>query len=166
MATYQEWQVSVSAAMEVETVRAASQLVHTLQAERGLSNGYLNGKAETLPEPLRQARAATDQAIAAFSAVAKHPAAQQEAQAVSALLARRGEIEQRRRPAPEVFTDYSNRIDGLFTLLANLGNQVGDLTFYHRRSAYWRYPVKKNLLVVSVGLSMAYWLPAVLPPQR
>lgn len=128
---YQEWQVSVSAAMEVETVRAASQLVHTLQAERGLSNGYLNGKAETLPEPLRQARAATDQAIAAFSAVAKHPAAQQEAQAVSALLARRGEIEQRRRPAPEVFTDYSNRIDGLFTLLANLGNQVGDLTFYH-----------------------------------
>ncbi|MGC0155617.1 methyl-accepting chemotaxis protein [Chromobacterium vaccinii] len=114
----------------------SSQLIHDLQAERGLSNGFLSGKAAALPEALNQARSASDKSLAAFqrqtdglSDDAIQTDAKETVRQLGELQALRGKVAERGVAPADAFGSYSKRIDGLIGLIANLAqaNSDGDL---------------------------------------
>ncbi|KMN35480.1 chemotaxis protein [Chromobacterium sp. LK1] len=120
----------------IQVAARSSQLIHDLQTERGLSNGFLNGHAASLPPPLQQARAVSDKDLAAFRDEAANHAASSLAGDLSALSGQldglaplRADVEKRATPAAEAFTAYSSRIDALIGLIAKLAqaNSDGDL---------------------------------------
>ncbi|MDH0340818.1 methyl-accepting chemotaxis protein [Chromobacterium haemolyticum] len=120
----------------IQVAARSSQLIHDLQTERGLSNGFLSGQAAGLPPPLQQARLASDKDLAAFRDEAANHAASSLAGDLSAVSSQldslsrlRADVEKRAMPASEAFAYYSIRIDALIGLIAKLtqANSDGDL---------------------------------------
>lgn len=120
----------------IQVAARSSQLIHDLQTERGLSNGFLSGQAAGLPPPLQQARLASDKDLAAFRDEAANHAASSLAGDLSAVSSQldslsrlRADVEKRAMPASEAFASYSIRIDALIGLIAKLtqANSDGDL---------------------------------------
>ncbi|WP_249604754.1 methyl-accepting chemotaxis protein [Chromobacterium sp. IRSSSOUMB001] len=120
----------------IQVAARSSQLIHDLQTERGLSNGFLSGQAAGLPPPLQQARLASDKDLAAFRDEAANHAASSLAGDLSAVSSQldslsrlRADVEKRAMPALEAFASYSIRIDALIGLIAKLtqANSDGDL---------------------------------------
>ncbi|AXE28699.1 chemotaxis protein [Chromobacterium phragmitis] len=114
----------------------ASQLIHDLQTERGLSNGFLSGQATAPPAPLQAARANSDKALAAFSSVSGELGDAKLNERLSSLNGKlqelgqlRGNVEKRGVSAPDAFSAYSSDIDSLIGLIARLAqaNNDGDL---------------------------------------
>ncbi|VEB44360.1 Nitrate and nitrite sensing [Chromobacterium violaceum] len=114
----------------------SSQLIHDLQTERGLSNGFLSGQAASLPPPLQAARANSDKSLAAFTAVSGELGDSRLSERLGALngqlqgLAQlRADVEKRGIAAPDAFSSYSKDIDALIGLIARLAqaNNDGDL---------------------------------------
>ncbi|WP_374554546.1 methyl-accepting chemotaxis protein [Aquitalea pelogenes] len=108
----------------------ASSLIHQLQAERGLSNGYLSKPGGSVPPELQAARQQTDSVLADFHAsLAQLPdAAQANAvdNQVHALLQGRGSIDSHGQPAAQMFTAYSDNIGQLIGLIAGLTGSSSD----------------------------------------
>ncbi|NHR05471.1 methyl-accepting chemotaxis protein [Chromobacterium haemolyticum] len=120
----------------IQVAAGSSQLIHDLQTERGLSNGFLSGQAVSLPPPLLQARSVSDKDLAAFRDEATNHVASNLAGDLSALSGQldglsqlRDSVEKRAMPAAEAFAAYSGRIDALIGLIAKLAqaNSDGDL---------------------------------------
>ncbi|POZ61890.1 methyl-accepting chemotaxis protein [Chromobacterium alticapitis] len=114
----------------------ASQLIHDLQTERGLSNGFLSGQATALPQALQTARANADKSLAGFaSASGEQGDARLDARLgalngqLQALAQLRADVERRGVAAPGAFAAYSKDIDALIGLIAGLAqaNDDGDL---------------------------------------
>ncbi|QEL56021.1 methyl-accepting chemotaxis protein [Chromobacterium paludis] len=107
----------------------ASQLIHDLQTERGLSNGFLSGKAGAPPPALQAARANSDKALARYAAAQADSGPDPQAGALNgqlqALGPLRADIEQRRIAAADAFAAYSRDIDSLIGLISGLA-QAGD----------------------------------------
>ena len=124
-----------------ELVAVASEsanLIDGLQAERGLSNGYLSGQGP-LPEKLKEARQKTDQSLAGLAGVVgtlptgELAASSQRVVAdVQSLLAKRAAVDSRGVAAAEAFAAYSQQIDAQLALLAGLGRatDAGDVIRY------------------------------------
>ncbi|MBX9299397.1 nitrate- and nitrite sensing domain-containing protein [Chromobacterium piscinae] len=114
----------------------SSQLIHDLQTERGLSNGFLSGQAAAPPPPLQAARANGDKSLAGFASASgelrdsrlKEPLDALNSQ-LQGLAQLRADIEKRGIPAPDAFAAYSKDIDSLIGLIARLAqaNNDGDL---------------------------------------
>lgn len=117
----------------VMVAKDATTLIDTLQAERGLTNGYLNGAATSVPAPLQQARGKADAALASFETTLQSldegEVRQLAGAAVAAskeLLAKRGAVDGKQTPAPEVFSAYTGQIEKQMSLLAGLGGSTND----------------------------------------
>ncbi|PXX50508.1 methyl-accepting chemotaxis protein [Aquitalea magnusonii] len=113
----------------------ASGLIHQLQAERGLSNGFLSTAGSSLPAELPAVRRQTDAALADFHAsLAQLPAATQAAtvdEQVHALLQGRAAIDTRSQPAGQMFAAYSDHIEQLIGLIADLAGSTSDTGLLH-----------------------------------
>ncbi|MFC3532439.1 methyl-accepting chemotaxis protein [Vogesella facilis] len=115
----------------VDVATLSSELIDSLQAERGLTNGYLSGQG-AVPEALTSARGKSDAALQAFSAQAgEHDGkvgslASDAAASVQSLLGKRGSIDGRSLPAPEVFADFTRSIEHLTTIAAALQSASDD----------------------------------------
>jgi methyl-accepting chemotaxis protein len=111
----------------VDLAGASSELIHTLQAERGNSLGFL-AQATPNPAPLASARSATDAKLAAFQSAnhahgwpqAVSRALTDSAQDLQNLATLRSKVDQRATPAPEVFAGYSGAIGHLIELATPL----------------------------------------------
>ena len=113
----------------------ASQLIHDLQTERGLSNGFLSSQAAAPAPALRTARADSDKSLAGLAA--DRPAADatlsEKLDALNGQLQDlpqlRADIERRGVAAADAFAAYSQRIDALIGLISGLAqaNNDGDL---------------------------------------
>ncbi|SCK29032.1 methyl-accepting chemotaxis protein [Vogesella sp. LIG4] len=116
----------------VDVAAQASALVDTLQAERGLTNGFLNGQG-AVPEALVTARGKSDAALQAFAAQASGRKGElgqhagEAASAVQTLLGKRGAIDSRSQPAPAVFADYSGNIERLIAITSDLAAGSDDV---------------------------------------
>ena len=109
----------------VDVAAASSELVDTLQAERGLTNGFLSGQGP-LPEALTTARAKADAALQAF--VTQTENSQSEAaNSVQALLGKRGSVDSRSVAAPEVFAEYTKNIERLIAITSDLAAGSDDV---------------------------------------
>ncbi|GGX88089.1 methyl-accepting chemotaxis protein [Vogesella alkaliphila] len=104
----------------------ASTLVDTLQAERGLSNGYLNGQG-ALPATLTEARTKADTALKALESTATTLPEGEVKQRVTTvaggvrgLLGQRGAIDGRSLAAPAAFAAYSQQIEAQIALVSSL----------------------------------------------
>ncbi|OHX13120.1 chemotaxis protein [Chromobacterium sphagni] len=115
---------------------SASQLIHDLQTERGLTNGFLSGKAASPPDALIQAQAQSDKDVAGFRLQADSLAgsalgadAAGTARALEAVPGLRKQTGNRTIAAADAFAVYSARIDGLIAMIAHLAqaNDDGDL---------------------------------------
>ncbi|RQO73195.1 chemotaxis protein [Aquitalea sp. FJL05] len=113
----------------------ASSLIHQLQAERGLSNGFLSVAGSSLPADLQSARQQTDSALADFHAsLAQLPEATQATAAegqVRSLLQGRAAIDSRSQPAAQMFAAYSGNIEQLIGLIAGLAGSTSDAGLLH-----------------------------------
>ncbi|ERE10024.1 MULTISPECIES: methyl-accepting chemotaxis protein [Chromobacteriaceae] len=114
----------------------SSQLIHDLQTERGLSNGFLSGQAAAPPPPLQAARANGDKSLASFASASGELGDSRLKETLGALNSQlqglaqlRADIEKRGIAAPDAFAAYSKDIDGLIGLIARLAqaNNDGDL---------------------------------------
>ncbi|AOZ49827.1 methyl-accepting chemotaxis protein [Chromobacterium vaccinii] len=114
----------------------SSQLIHDLQTERGLSNGFLSGQAAALPPPLQAARANGDKSLAGFASASGELGDSRLKETLGALNSQlqglaqlRADVEKRGIAAPDAFAAYSKDIDGLIGLIARLAqaNNDGDL---------------------------------------
>ena len=109
----------------------ASGLIHQLQAERGLSNGYLSAAGSSVPPALQAARQDTDSALASFhDSLAQLPDATQAAAAdsqVRTLLQGRAAIDSHSQPAGQMFAAYSDNIEQLTRLVAGLAGSTSDV---------------------------------------
>lgn len=113
----------------VKTVGLVGDLVNVLQIERGLSNGYLNGKG-ALPETLLNARRKSDNALAAYEDFGKAQSSITSAgfithstAAVRKLTLLREPITQRKADPAAVFAAYSQTIDLLGALAYSFSDQ-------------------------------------------
>lgn len=108
----------------------ASGLIHQLQAERGLSNGFLSAAGSSLPDELKTVRQQTDSALADFHAsLATLPDATQAVAAenqVRTLLQGRAAVDSRSLPASQMFTAYSDNIEQLIGLIAGLAGSTSN----------------------------------------
>ena len=122
----------------VAVATQSANLIDGLQAERGLSNGYLSGQGP-LPDKLKEARQKTDQSLASLAGVVGTlpegelaGSSQRVVSDVQSLLAKRGAVDSRGVPAAEAFAAYSQQIDAQLALLAGLGRatDAGDVIRY------------------------------------
>ncbi len=104
----------------------ASQLVHALQAERGLSNGFLSGSGAP-PAALLEARGASDQALTRFVSAAEAlndtelaPQLTPLISSLQGLAQARAAINARSVPAPQAFAAYSQHIEQLIALVSGV----------------------------------------------
>ncbi|EEG09967.1 methyl-accepting chemotaxis protein [Pseudogulbenkiania ferrooxidans] len=108
---------------QVQMAGLASGLIHALQVERGLSNGYLHAQG-SVPPALNEARGQTGTAFAAFKAgLAELDAAGQgtaQVASIEALLQQRPAVDARSVGAPALFAAFSERIEALAGLIAQL----------------------------------------------
>ncbi|MBI3145038.1 MAG: methyl-accepting chemotaxis protein [Pseudogulbenkiania sp.] len=108
---------------QVRTAGQASGLIHALQVERGLSNGYLHAQGG-VPAALEDARGKTAEALAAFKAGLAGDDAEGQgsrvAESIEALLQQRSAINARAVAAPAVFGAFSSRIETLTALISRL----------------------------------------------
>ncbi|MCB6184879.1 methyl-accepting chemotaxis protein [Leeia sp. TBRC 13508] len=124
---YQSYQQLNSAMSLVNVSENSSTLIDTLQTERGLTNGFLNGQGD-LPAPLQGARGKTDAAFDSFKQLGDQltdPAVSEDVKkltsSISSLISMRSQINSRSAAASDVFKAYSQQIEGLIQLISGLG---------------------------------------------
>ncbi|BBF86333.1 methyl-accepting chemotaxis protein [Aquitalea magnusonii] len=119
-----------ASAQLLQVAGKASNLIHQLQAERGLSNGFLAAAGSSVPDELKSARQQTDSALSDFHrSLAQLPDATQAAAVdgqVAALLQGRAAIDSRSQPAGQMFAAYSDNIEALIGLIAGLAGSTSD----------------------------------------
>jgi len=131
--SYRQYQALQSLRHEEQLADIASlsaELIDTLQTERGLSNGFLNGSGP-LPASLQTARGKADAAFAAFSQAATTPAGADlklgtQVNATQAVLASRTDIDTRKLTAPAAFAAYTQAIRQLMATTGELQNATAD----------------------------------------
>jgi methyl-accepting chemotaxis protein len=113
---------------------ATTGLVHELQAERGMSAGFVasGGTKFKLDLPLQRARVDSARlrldSVVAASRIAQLPAATEPARtALDSVTSVREQITATRMAAPKVLAFYSGRIGGLLDLLETYGQHVTDV---------------------------------------
>lgn len=119
------------------SVELANQ-IDTLQTERGLSNGFLNGQGP-LPENLKAARIKSDEAFGklqdAVSRLSDADAISSDQAVIEelrALFAQRASIDSRSIAAPAAFAAYTRQIDSQIKLVSGLanGSEASDVVRY------------------------------------
>lgn len=115
----------------------ASQLVHALQVERGLTNGFLSG-AGAPPAALLEARGASDQALSRFVGAAAAlndtglmPQLTPLLSSLQGIAQARAAINARSVAAPQVFAAYSQHIDQLIALVSGVVEVSRDNKLVH-----------------------------------
>lgn len=128
----------------IRVAQSASNLIDTLQRERGLTNGFLSGSAATPSADLQDARQKADAALSAFSApvsilASSHSslsdAARQNLERAQQLLSDRQKIDRKQASAPEVFKAYSALIADLVSLISSLSSVNEDAHLIRETSA-------------------------------
>ena len=135
---YEAMQDYQSAKVLVSMSQVASKLMHSLQSERGLTNGYLSSQAP-LSAALKQARANSDEAHAEFEQhVASIGDAALRAEAdkikakVAALAGSRAEVDNRKLEAKTTFSAYSQAVAELLDLVRKTVGVSGDAALMQR----------------------------------
>ncbi|WP_174874301.1 methyl-accepting chemotaxis protein [Vogesella oryzae] len=115
----------------VDVATRSSELIDSLQAERGLTNGFMNGQG-AVPDALVAARGKSDAALQAFTTLAgEHDGnvgsmAADAASSIQSLLGKRSSIDSRSVPAAEVFADFTRNIERLTGIAAALQGASND----------------------------------------
>ncbi len=141
--TYHSMSEIVTVSQEMVTL---SDIVHTLQVERGLTAGFLGSKGARGGAELRSARNGSDAAISGFADAMNNL----DAAIDTDLSASRRIFEQRlaeirnlrlsidalTAAAPDAFATYTAAIDGIIALAGDLSKMASDATISQRMSAY------------------------------
>ncbi|NDV12248.1 methyl-accepting chemotaxis protein [Crenobacter caeni] len=135
---YEAMQGYQSAQALVSVSQVASNLMHTLQAERGLTNGYLASQAP-LSGALKEARAKSDEVRDAFDqhvATVGDAALRAEADAVkakvAALAGARAQVDGRQVDAKAAFAAYSQAVADLLELVRKTVGVSSDAALMQR----------------------------------
>ena len=120
-----------------EVAVAASNLIHELQKERGLSAGFIGSKGGRFAPELREQRALTDKAAAGIQSVLKEvppeiltpairKASTEAEQSLATAASKRQAIDALSLPGPDSFAFYTTTIEHLTELVAQAANRADE----------------------------------------
>ncbi|OCW55792.1 methyl-accepting chemotaxis protein [Hoeflea olei] len=152
-------------------VRLTSDLMHTLQVERGTTAGYLGSKGAKLGDALATARAKTDERIAGFTPVLDTLAPDAELRTrISEKLARLGEIRSAvsglTLPGGEAFAYYTSSIAALMDLARSETRESSDPKLRAKLIAYQELMMAKELAGQERGIGAGVLGAGAFDPAR
>jgi methyl-accepting chemotaxis protein len=130
---YAVWQDQKRLERLAALATATTELVHTLQSERGMSSGYVGSAGEKFASELPRQLQLVDSARALFAREVERvdvPAAAEAAMAVQAsldlLVAVRAEVQMLRTSPPKVVAAYTAHVTVLLDLIDEYAQQISD----------------------------------------
>ncbi|UDF32292.1 UNVERIFIED_ORG: methyl-accepting chemotaxis protein (plasmid) [Roseateles sp. XES5] len=171
--TYNEMREIVTVSQEMVVL---SDIVHSLQVERGLTAGFLGSRGANNRVELQSARAASDAATGRFAAAMDNLGAIADAEIaahgtqfsaqLSALADMRGSVDTLAAAGGDVFTTYSNAIGTIVDLAGDLSKLTGDAAIAQRMAAYVEVMQAKEMAGQERALGNGFIVAGHMEPAR